>query len=326
MKRVGNLYDKVMTYENVVAAMKKYDENRPRYRRHGVDYRLAWSLLARMKEDYASVIGKPRVKEIREGQKTRRLQIPSYESCVAQIALWNVCGEYVEKRIHTQSFSSRKGYGGHLAARKCERFVHANKDLDAKYHLYFDVRKFYQHIDKSVVMDRLERVFKDGKVLEMFRAVVWSADEGLPIGYPFSHALANLFLTPLYYGIKSIKAVSKVYVYMDNWTVFSRQKKALHKAVRFAQSWLKGVGCEMKGDWQVAPTAKRGVKICGFIISDGPTRLYRRLFHRILRNVDRYARRGTESLKRSLASRLGWVKAIHREHSEIFRRNGQYPW
>lgn len=326
MKRIGYLYDKVMTYENVILAMEKYDENRPLFRRHGVDYRLAWDILGRMREDFAGIIGRPRIKFIYESGKQRRLQIPSYESCIAQIALWNVCGKYVERRIHAQSFSSRRGMGGHLAAKKCERFVHTNIDGKAKYHLYFDVRKFYQHIDKRIVMDRLATIFKDKKILEMFKAVVYSSDEGLPIGYPFSHALANFYLVPLYYLMRSIRNVSKIFVYMDNWTVFSRFKSPLKKAREAAKNWLAKVGCEMKHDWQIAPTAKRGVKICGFVIGKGKTRVYRKIWHRIMRNADEYSKRRTDKLYRSLMSRLGWVKAINVEFSPVFCTEKGYVW
>lgn len=326
MKRIGYLYEKVVDYDNIVGAMYDYDAKRPVARRRGVDYRLAWEIKRQMEDDFASVIGRPSVKVIREYGKERRLQIPSYRSCIAQIALWRVCGRYIERRVHSQSFSSRTGMGGHLAAKKCAKFVHLNIDGKAKYHLYFDVRKFYQHIDPRVVMERLAAIFKDRKVLEMFRAVVYSSDEGLPIGYPFSHALANLYLVPLYFAIRSIKFVSKAYVYMDNWIVFSRYKKPLHKAVRLAMEWLGGVGCRVKGDWQIAPTAVRPVKMCGFVIGAGQTRLYRGNWTRTLRDFRRACRGAADALI-SMASRRGWLRFINREYSPCFcTAEGEYLW
>lgn len=326
MKRIGYLYEKVIDYDNIVAAMYEYDAKRPLELRRGVDYRLAWEIKEGMENDFASIIGKPRTKVIHEYGKERKLQIPSYRSCIAQIALWRVCGKYVERRVHTQSFSSRKGMGGHLAAKKCERFVHFNIEKDAKYHLYFDIRKYYQHIDHRIVMDRLATIFKDQKILEMFRVVIESSSEGLPIGYQFSHALANLYLVPLYFLIRSVKFVSKVYVYMDNWTVFSRYKKPLHKAIASAKNWLRGVGCTVKGDWQIAPTAKRPVKMCGFVIGEGQTRLYRGNWRRTRRDFRR-ACRGDEHALLSMASRRGWLRFINKEYSPCFcTEKGKYLW
>ena len=326
MKRVGYLYDKVMSYNNVIQAMEKFNRTRPPHKRREINYKLAADFLKRMKEDYASVIGKPHIVNINSNGKQRQLQIPSYESAIAQIALWNICEPYIEKRIHNQSFASRKGYGGHKAARKCRKFVHQNINNKAKYHLYFDIKKFYQHVDRELVMKCLERIFKDEKLLELFRVIVYSAVEGLSIGYTFSQSLANLYLVPIYYKIKEIKYISKIYVYMDNWTVFSRYKKPLHKAICIAKEELGKLNCTVKEDWQIAPTAVRPVKLCGFVISDKPTKLYKKTYRRILRNIDKIKEKPTAKLYRSLMSRYGWIKEVDKEYSEAFRINGKFIW
>ena len=326
MKRTGNLYEKVMTVSNVVNAMEKYNRTRPDYKRRTIDYEWASNFLQKMKEDYKSIIGTPRILEITTNGKQRQLQIPSYESCIAQIALWNICEPYIEKRIHTQSFASRKGYGGHKAARKCRRFVHQYIDTYAKYHLYFDIKKFYQHINKEIVIRDIRRIFKDEKLIELFEIIVNSAIEGLSIGYTFSQSLANLYLVPIYYKLIEIKNISKIYVYMDNWIVFSKYKKPLHKVVDIANKELAKIGCKMKEDWQIAPTAKRPVKICGFIISDNNTRLYKKIYRRILRNIDKITEKPTEKLHRSLMSRRGWIREINREYSPAFMVDGKYLW
>jgi len=327
MKRVGYLYEKIMTLDNVVAAWELYNARRPPHLRKEIDMAVCQRILDGMKNDFKKVIGRPRIKYIRESGKIRRLQVPSFYSTIAQTAIWNVCGRYVERRIHAQSFSSRKGMGGHLAAHKCERFVHQHGNDDAKYCFYFDIKKYYQHIDKRLLMDRLSTVFKDKRVLDLFRVIVYSSDEGLPIGYPFSHALANLFLVPLYFLLKSVKFVSRIYVYMDNWSVFSRFKKPLRKAHDLAVRWLDGVGCSIKSDWQIFPTKCRGVKICGFVVTHGSTRLYKGIWRRLRHAFDRYQEKPNTRLYLSLMSRLGWLKAINRQYDPIFlTKHGGYLW
>lgn len=329
MKRIGgDLFEKVMTYENVVTAWAKFNLNRPMELRKAFDPNIAHSILGQMMSDFKGIIGTPRKKTIREGGKDRELEIPSFGASIAMLALWNVCGPYIERRIHDQSFSSRKGMGGHLAAKKCERFVHTHAEDDAKYCWYFDIRKFYRHIDKRIVMDRIRTVFKDKRIIELFEIVVYSTETGLPIGYPFSHALANFYLVPLYFLIMSVKGITKAFVYMDNWNAFARFKKPLHKAVALASRWLAGVGCEFKSDWQIFPTAKRGVKLCGFVIfGNRKTRLYRGIWNRIMRTFERYKVRPTEHLFLSLMSRLGWLMAIHQEYNPIFKiKDGGYLW
>lgn len=326
MKRTGYLYEKIMTLENVLAAWELFNSRRPPFLRREVDRAEAARILRLMKTDFVAVIGRPKTRPHYESGKWRILQVPSFDSVIAQTAMWNICGPLVEKRIHDFSFSSRKNKGGHLAARKVERFVHQHGKREARYCLYFDIKKYYQHINCRILMSRIETVIKDARVLEMFRIVLDSANEGLPIGYPFSHALANLFLVPLYFLIHSVKGISRVFVYMDNWTVFSRTKKALHIAKKFAANWLDQIGCAMKHDWQIFPTAARGVKICGFVITHGASRLYRSIWHRTLRALDVYRFKPSRHLYLSLMSRLGWLKAIHQEYNPIFKVKGGYVW
>lgn len=326
MKRHGYLYEKIFTLENVEAAWHAYNKHRPLSLRVEYDPVRAAQILERMKTDFRECIGKPRIKYIFEAGKRRRLQIPSFASSVAQLALWNVCGEFVERRIHAHSYSSRKGMGGHLAARKISRFVHTHADGAARYALTFDIRKYYQHINPVIMMDRLRTVFKDARVLELFKVVLDSADEGLPIGYPFSHALANLCLVPLYMLIMSVKGVSRGDVYMDNHVFFSAHKKPLHRAREYAQGWLRGIGCELKNDWQIAPVLSRGVKICGFVIGVHGVRLYRRLWRRTLRNFDRLTETWDYHEYLSLMSRKGWLMAANKHHSNKFKIEGGYLW
>lgn len=328
MKRLGNLYEKILTPENIEAAYQAYNQNRPTCLRREYKEEEARQILEEMKEDFAKVIGKARRKDFCDKGKWRILEIPeSFKSSIAQIAVWNICGIYVERRIHDNSFSSRKGKGGHMCAKKVERFVHTKADRDAKYCFYFDIAKYYAHIDKRIVMDRIEKIFKDKKVIELFRIIVYSTPKGLPIGYPFSHALANLYITPLYYLAHSFKGVTGMYVYMDNHLVFARSKAVLKRVRRSFVKWLSGVGCEIKKDWQIFPTSEHGVRVCGLMVfANKKSRLYKKLWHRTMRNFDRLNKKFLLSDYLSMMSRLGWLDLCKQRYCEAFKKEGGYIW
>ncbi len=327
MKRYGYLYEKIMTAENVKLAWLNYNKSRPLYKRRVYDPVEAAEILELMRTDFAAVIGKPRVKHIYESGKLRRLQIPSFRSCVAQLAVWNVCGALIERRIHGNSYSSRRGMGGHKLAKKVARFVRTKGRGEARYCLYFDIKKFYEHIDKRIVIDRVRNVIKDEKVVALFETIVGSTDCGLSIGYPFSHALANFYLVPLYFLVKSIRQVSRIWVYMDNWLVFSRFKKPLHLALKHAKAWLWRMGCHVKRDWQIFPTRSRAVKACGLCVwAGGRVRLYRRLWRRTVRQFDRLVREWRAADYRGMRSRLGWLDMINGRFHPQFKIEGGYIW
>lgn len=327
MKRVGYLADKVFTMANARAAWKAYNKNRPKKLRRKFNPRTAKKILEMARTDFRAVIGTPRKKIIYEGGKLRELEIPSFYASIAMLMLWNICGPYVEKRIHSMSFSSRKGMGGHLAAAKCSRYLRTHRK-EARFAFYFDIRKFYRYINKCIMMARLETIFKDKRILDMFEVVLDSTPNGLPIGYPFSHALANLYLVPLYFLIRSIRGIGKVFVYMDNWTVFAKFKKAAHKAKAYAQRWLAGVGCMLKSDWQIFPTIARRVKICGFMLSPvHAPKLFRGIWRRAHRAFERFIKHPTKRLYLSLMSRKGWLMAVNRQYSPAFALpDGGYIW
>ena len=327
MRRIGFLYEKVMTLENVQEAYDLYNLNRPLHERRLFTLEEGARILAAMKADYAAVIGRGIPRDYNDRGKMRKLEIPAtFEAAIAMLALWNVCGQFVESHIHDNSFSSRIGKGGHAAARKMSRFVRTKRHA-ARYCLYFDVKKFYAHIDKRIVMHRLEGIFKDARILELFRIVVYSTPSGLPIGYPFSHALANLYLAPLYWIARSTRGITQMYVYMDNHNVFAAHIAPLRRFLRDAKRWLAGVGCEVKDDWQIFPTDARPVKMCGLCVrSTGRRRLYRTLWRRTMRNFDRLTTDFKLSDYLGMQSRLGWLDLCGQRYCEAFKHEGGYLW
>lgn len=207
------------------------------------------------------------------------------------------------------------------------RFVRENEGGEADWCYFFDISKCYQHIMPPVVMSRLLDIFKDRRALGMFEIVLESAWEGLPIGYPFSHALANLVLSPLHAMMQSHKNVSAGFVYMDNHDFFSRYKNTLRNARPQVDRWLEGIGCHAKHDWQIFRPADRGVNICGFTVYPDHVELYRRIWHRIMRNIDAIKTAWQFKDYLSLMSRKGWLMAANKLYTPSLQiEQGEYLW
>ena len=326
MKRHSHLYDRIMTRENIYNAILKYNAGREPACRVEPSWNYADFLLHWMLRDFTGVIGRPSKHTIRESGKLRSLQVPSVNACIAMIAMWLVCGPLVEARIHCHSYSSRVGYGGYRAMREVAQFVCENEDGEADWGFFFDIAQCYAHIMPPIAMDRLRTVFKDGRVLWMFEVVLKSAWEGLPIGYPFSHAIANLVLAPLYAMMLSYKNVSAGFVYMDNHIFFSHYKNTLRNLRPKVERWLEGIGCQVKHDWQIFRVADRGVDICGFKVFPDHIRLYKRIWHRIMRNFDTLQADWQTKDYLSLMSRKGWLMGAKKQYSPAFLIEGGYLW
>lgn len=313
-KRVGFLLEKILTYENIVLAWEQYNRNRPVAIRREFNEKRARAILAAMRQGEVC-FKPPRHKTINEGRKARDLTIPCFDSAIAQTAILNVINPIIDKKLHGRTFSSRKGWGMHRCAKKQERLIRTQPKR-SRYALYYDVKKFYAHIRHQDVTNALRRAIKDEGVLNMIAKILAhgsNTDVGLPIGYPGSHVYANLMMVPLYYKIRAVKNVTDCYVYMDNFIVYGRTKKALQRALHASMEWLRGHGLSIKDDWQIFPVDKRPIKTCGLIIYRARmTKLYPRLFRRILRNIDRLQQRLTVKQCLAMAARVGWLKATNR--------------
>ena len=185
----------------------------------------------------------------------------------------------------------------------------------AKYFLYFDIKKFYQHIQHKDVYDAVERIVKDERVMRVVGEILNATPKGLPIGFTGSHHFANLLVVPLYYLIRGVEKVSDCYVYMDNFIVYGRTKRSLHIAQGEAEAYLAELGMQMKPDWQIAPLQGRPINTCGVKLKRGDTpKLYKKLNHRNFRNIDKFLEDPTPHLARGLMSRYGWLMEVKREH------------
>ena len=311
--RIGYLKERIVSLENVCLAADEYNKARPRCRRR--NFTIEW--LNEIATDLANdrfVWDPPREKTIWE-PKERHLRVPSVRSCIAQIAIFRVLTPIIDSRLPEMSFSSRKGKGGHALAEKTKRFLRT-KGRKARYALYFDWRKFYDHITVDGIDAVLRRIIKDEWVLQEVRRMFEGIGPGLPIGYVGAHQIANLYAAAIFRKMRAVKGVTSSNIYMDNNCAFAEYKAPLKRALALAIAESAKVGLEIKDDWQIFPTAARGVRIAGQIIyPHRAPRLYRRIDHKLKRNIDKLlSGRCDERLAQSLASRFGWLKATGKEH------------
>lgn len=247
-----------------------------------------------------------RPRDIFEHGKFRHIEIPSFRDTLVQRVL---CYPQLETVFvnHTwpHAFSSIRGRGPLKAAKHVARLIRSKK---ARWCAYFDVRKYYLHIDRGIMMDDIRRIVKDPTALVLLERIVGMGESGVAIGNTTSHFLANLYLTPIAEELARMPGVADVVTYMDNVFIFGRSKRATHAARRAAVTLLAARGLSMKGDWQVFRTDIRPVKIGGYCVQFGkPWRIYRATFKHLRRRVRAFRRKQTVSCARSIASLRGWI-------------------
>ena len=309
--KVGHLFEKIATRENVVGAWDDYNRNRPICRRREIDDAEVDSILSEL-SSWTFDFGKPRERDIWECGKIRHLKIPSFRSTIAQYAVFRVINPIIDARLPEMSMSYRKGRGGHLLAKKVNRKIRTDRK-DTAFALYFDIRKFYDHIRIDDAISALSRIVKDAKVISLVTQMFTPCGDGLPIGYVGAHMLANLVGAEIFRRLRQFKGVTYGCVYMDNFHLFARSRAPLHRLHKFAVKVLAEYGMEMKPDWQIFPVEDRGVRIAGIVVKPrGTNRLYDRTFRRMMAAISMAFKRPNDRNLNSVMSYLGWLMATGR--------------
>ena len=226
MKRIGNLFERVVDRDNLRLAFLKAS----RGKRHRDDQRRFEANLevelTRLREgllagDYP--VGDYRRFTIFD-PKEREICAASFGERVLQHALMNVCEPYFDRWMVAQTFASRTGMGQTAAvtqARAC-----------AARHAWFlkaDFRKYFDSIPHIGIQRLLARRFKDRAVLDWFFRILAAYEKtpgrGLPIGNLTSQFFANLYLDAL---DREVLGRGFAYVrYMDDFVAWSDDRRRL---------------------------------------------------------------------------------------------------
>ena len=233
----------------------------------------------------------------KEGQKERLLRIPQTKNLLAQYCLNRIVLNKLNELVPSNSYSSRIGLGGDKMAkhilsyiRKCNREDKKKGKEYPVYCLYMDIQKFYDNIDHDILLKKLRPMFSNDQLFHIVEKLVRSMPngKGIPIGNATSHLFGNFYLAETLNYVNNNKEKYEIgcaTVYMDNWTILSRNKKKLHELEHVLLKMFADIGLTVKPDRQIfLVNDTRGVQASGKIIfRHKKPKLYRRTWYRIVK-------------------------------------------
>lgn len=266
MKRIGNLYNKIIGLEN----LRKADKiaRRGKSKQYGVrkhlensKENLVWlhELLNHRKFETAKYsqfeIYRPKHRVI--------ARLPYYPDRIIQHAIILQIGGILTKTFTSDTYSCVKGRGILKASMNLRK---ALQDEDCnQYCLKLDVKKFYENIDHEILKALLRKKFKDKNLLNLLDEIIDSNKIGLPLGSLVSQYLANFYLCYLDHFIKQELKVKYYFRYMDDLVILSNNKQELHNFLAEIRKYLENLKLEVKGTYQVFPIEDRGIDFLGFV-------------------------------------------------------------
>ena len=317
MKRLGNVYSKIYSLENLYAAhqnarkdkqfyraVKKIDKNPKPYMKK-IQKMLKEHTYHISMEDYT-------VSVINDKGKERELwKLPYYPHRIIQWAILLQI-EHVFNKVFTDfTCASLKDRGIHYALKKTKKSI--KDEENSMYCLKIDIRHFYQNIDHDILKQLLRKKFKDPELLWLLDLIIDShGDVGVPIGSYLSQYLANFYLAYFDHWLKEELKCKYVIRYMDDMVIFNSSKEVLHEQLAKMKEYLHDeLKLEIKSNWQVFPTNVRGVDFVGYRTFNDFILLRRGTCQRYKRKMlDMYKRKEflTFSDYCTFNSYAGWLK------------------
>lgn len=193
-------------------------------------------------------------RKINEGtrKKDREICMPSFfpEQCV-HWAVMILIKPWLRKRMYIYSCACLEGRGVHYAQKAVNRYCRNMRE--SKYCLQLDIRKFYQNIDKDILIGSLYQEIKDKRLVAVLKRIIYSyGRSGMPLGFYTSAHLANFYLAQLDRYIKETLHIKRYVRYADDIPLLAANKRKLHKLHKKIEEVLLSTrNVMLKSNWQV---------------------------------------------------------------------------
>lgn len=322
MKRVGYLYEKICSVDNIKRAILKASEhkrNRPNVREilNNID-EYACKIQAMLKNhEYAP--SPYRISVIHDTCAGKDREIFKPQFFPDQIIHWSLMLQLqspIMRGMYAWSCGSIPGRGVHYAKKHIEKIIRQDRK-NTKYCLKMDISKFYPSINKVLLKKSFRRLIKDNEVLWLIDTIIDSTDKGIPIGNYTSQWFANWYLQDLDHYIKEVLHVKYYYRYIDDMVLFGRNKKELHKVHKAIELYLSAnKTLNIKDNWQVFRFDKRGLDFLGFRFFRTHTVLRKRnalKIRRLIKKISKQTVIRPHTAMRAM-SYLGWLKHCNSEN------------
>ena len=317
MKRYGNLWERLVSWENLVRAAHKArrgKRDRPAVQRFEFD--LENELLALRSELLAGTylpgtfttrwIARP---------KPRLISAAPYRDRVVHHALMNVLEPILDRHFHPHSYACRKDKGTHAAADRLQVLMRRHRHL-----VQCDIRKYFPSIDHEILKDLFRRLLKDRRVLWLMDLIVDHSNEqepvveyfnrddlfephrrrrGLPIGNLTSQWFANWYLTGLDHFVTSRLRIGAYVRYCDDFVLLADDRRRLVEAIAAVRDHLAGFRLRLHEERIGIRPVRAGARFVGFRVWPA---------HRIIRKENvRAFRRRVKALRAAYAGgALAW--------------------
>jgi len=232
MKRYGNIYEKIYSYDNLLKAhhnarkgkgfyqeVKKFNSNEDYYIKQ----------IQKMLIDKTYKTSDYTVFTIVDRGKEREIyKLPYFPDRVVQWAIMLQLEPIFLETFIYDSYAAIPNKGMHLASTRLSKWLKYDKE-NTLYCFKMDIKKFFPNINHDILKQLLRRKIKDEDVLVLLDEIIDSTEKGIPIGNYISQYFANFYLTYFDHWIKEELQIKYYMRYMDDLIILHSSKEHLHQ-------------------------------------------------------------------------------------------------
>ena len=286
MRRIGDLFDDVVSYSNLYRAYRKALLGARRNEEQAHFYYNLENELVTLRRELVEETYNPgpyRYFMIFD-PKEREIAIAPFRDRVVHHAIVNVLEPIYERRFVYDSYATRKGKGTLAAIKRAQSFLR-----ESRYYIKLDISKYFASIDRNTLLEILKRKLKDARLLKLITRIVWNPpdeERGLPIGNMTSQFFANVYMDPFDHFVKDELKQRHYIRYMDDFVVFTDDRSGIRGLLDRMKAYLNDeLGLKVKENGVVINTSMHGLGFLGVRIFPSTVRLHRKNLTRCLRKI-----------------------------------------
>lgn len=311
MKRYNNLFEKIVSIDNLYLADKKARKNKSNRNDIKEFDKYKDSLLVRLQSTLINqtyTTSKYDTFIIREPKERLIFKLPYYPDRIVHHAIMNILEPIWRSVFITNTYSCIKKRGIHKALYDVQS---ALKDKqNTVYCLKLDVRKFYPSIDHEILKQIVRKKIKDNKLLALLDGIIDSV-EGVPIGNYLSQFFANLYLSYFDHWLKEDKAVKYYFRYADDIVILHSDKEYLRQLLDEIREQLGTLKLEIKSNYQIFRVEDRSISFVGYKIYHDYTLIRKNIKHKMCKKVaamNKLKHMTYSEYRQQVCSHIGWMK------------------
>lgn len=304
MKRIGNIWHKVISIENLTSAAQKArkgKKNRYEVKQFDKNPEENLVLLHRMLYDKTFTTSAYRTFKIYEPKEREVYALPYFPDQIVHYAAMNYLQPILSSTFTADTYACIPGRGIGKAFRNLKKAL-SNRE-NTPYCLKLDIRKFYPTIDHTILKGQIRRKVKDKDFLWLIDDIIDSVPKGIPIGNFISQYFSNFNLTGFDHWLKEEIKIAHYFRYADDIVILHHSREYLHQLrVEISYYLEENLRLQLKPNYQVFPVAARGIDFVGYVFFHTHILMRKTIKKNFARAVHK------RKPRQSIAAYYGWAK------------------